>query len=77
MKSDGKKTTKSATESSNHMDFPFNFCGLVVGLVGVGFSPNVKTVTAKFFNVNKTTTKICRNNKPFSNILFVIEYNHN
>ena len=36
----------------------FNLCGSVVGLVGYGFSPTVKTVQAKSFDVNKTTIKI-------------------
>ena len=55
------------------MDCLFNFCGLVVGLAGVAFLPTVKTTAAKFFDVNKTTIKICRNKKPFSNILFITE----
>ena len=32
------------------MDCPFNFCDFVVGLIA-----------ARFFDVNKTTIKICRN----------------
>ena len=55
------------------MDCVFDFCGLVVGLVGVGFSPTIKTFAAKFVDINKSMIKISRNIKPFSNILFVIE----
>ena len=36
------------------MDCPFNFSGLVVGLVEHVFLPTVKTVAAKFFDVDKT-----------------------
>ena len=35
------------------MDCLFNFCGLVVVVTGVGFSPTVKMAVAKFFGVNK------------------------
>ena len=46
----------------------------VVWLLGLAFSPTVKTVEAKFFNVNKTTTKVCRNKKkPVSKVLCVTE----
>ena len=33
--------------------FFFNFCGLVVGLVGLGFPPTIKLVAEKFFDVEK------------------------
>ena len=39
---------------------PFNFCGLVVGLVGFGFSPTVKLVAEKSFNVNKLLQKFVK-----------------
>ena len=37
----------------------------------MAFSPTVKTVAAKSFDVNKATVKICRSKKPVGNILFV------
>ena len=55
------------------MDCLFNFYPLAVGLVGYGFSPIVKMVAPKSFDVNKTTVKICRNEKSVSYVLFVIE----
>ena len=51
----------------------FDFCGLVVGVVGLIFPPTIKSVAEKSFDVQKTTAKICRNKKPVSNVLFVIE----
>ena len=54
------------------MDRFSDFRSLVVGRVGVGNLPTVKTIAEKFFDVNKITIKICQNKKPFSNILFVI-----
>ena len=38
----------------------------------MAFSPTVKTVAEKSFDVNKTTIKICGNKYPASDILFVI-----
>ena len=51
------------------MDCLLNFRGLDVGLAGHGFS----TVAEKYSDVNKTAMKICRNKKPVSDVLFVIE----
>ena len=55
------------------MDCLFNYCGLVVGLVGLGLSPTIKYVVEKSFDVNKTKIKISRNKKPVSNVLFITE----
>ena len=52
------------TTGSTHSHLIFNFCGMVIGLVENGFSPTIKTVAKKFFNVNKTTIKICQGKKP-------------
>ena len=35
------------------MDCLFNFCGLVVGLVQLGFSPTIKSVAEKPFDVKE------------------------
>ena len=53
-------------------DCLFNFSGLVLGLVGVGFSPTIKSVAEKSFDVNKTTIKICQHKNAVSEVLFVI-----
>ena len=53
------------------MDCFSDFCSLVVGRVGVGILPTVKTIAAKIFDINNITIKICQNKKPYSNILFV------
>ena len=36
----------------------FTLCGLVPGLAGLGFSPAIKSVVEKLFDVKKTTIKI-------------------
>ena len=50
-----------------------NFCDLVVGVVGLNFSPTIKSAAEKSFDVETTSIKICRNKRLVSNVLFITE----